>query len=220
MSAAADRFERMAARANARERKHLPLLAHAGLVPVHTPEEQRAKVARIEERNAEFWAEFERRHAAMDRDCIDVARRLLADGLLTNEQVLAFNAYVRHVLPDDASYRHSAWSDAERMLRAGRTPWALTTDAWRTDQHIVRLEADPGALQEVPVLYIKRVGQAPERVGPVPRQPKRTPEEHRAAMAEALAEYRARMAEEKDDWVSRFRREKVAQAVAACGGAR
>jgi hypothetical protein len=106
------RWEKSAARENARRAAKAPLLAHAGLVPLITPDEQRAKVERqsaaLEQRLAECRARMER--AA-------VSYRAEISAHAAPEALAALDAEwekKRSWLPEDPVYRADHWHTEKR----------------------------------------------------------------------------------------------------------
>jgi hypothetical protein len=92
------RWERAAARENARRDARAPLLAHAGLVPHTTADAQEAKVARVQGELADRLAS----HAEQSRRKIDVMRADLR-ALVGDEAIAALDAK-RRIYPKGLEY--------------------------------------------------------------------------------------------------------------------
>jgi hypothetical protein len=92
------RWEKAAARENARRDARAPLLAHAGLVPHTTADAQEAKVARVQGELADRLAS----HAEQSRRKIDVMRADLR-ALVGDEAIAALDAK-RRIYPKGLEY--------------------------------------------------------------------------------------------------------------------
>lgn len=109
------RWEKAAARENARRDARAPLLAHAGLVPHTTADAQQAKVERVQSEMAERFAA----HDEQSRRKIDVMREDLR-ALIGDAGIAAFDAR-RKWWPKSPEYELDGLTE-ELAKATGRTP--------------------------------------------------------------------------------------------------
>jgi len=180
----ATRFDAMAARANKREQKKAPLLAYAGLVPIHTPDEQREKA----ERHERMACENERRRKAQ-MIVRDLAEAKLLAALVDSEQFRTIVTYARHCFPKDLFA--DVIDTRRKQIEAGLIPWCLTNETWREPMEFVELKTHLNDVV-VPHRVTVHAGGRREDRGPLrdPYAPKPTPDELRATKERMDAEMR------------------------------
>lgn len=182
----ATRFDAMAARANKREQKKAPLLAYAGLVPIHTPDEQREKA----ERHERMACESERKRNELRKAHNLAAARALAS-VVDGAQFRTLTAYARHCFPEDLVA--SVLDRLRREIETGIVPSCFQNDFWREPMEFVFLREYAGG-KHIPHRVLKHVDGREEDFGPLcdPNEPAPTKEGSEAA--------KARMDEWQREW--------------------
>jgi len=182
----AEHYEAAARRANKREQKKAPLLAHAGLVPVHTPEEMRVRGEAIEKSSNES----ERKRNELRKAHNLAAARALAS-VVDGAQFRTLTAYARHCFPEDLVA--SVLDRLRREIETGIVPSCFQNDFWREPMEFVFLREYPNG-KHIPHRVLKHVDGREEDFGPLcdPNEPAPTKEESEAT--------KARMDEWQREW--------------------